>query len=163
MISEPRIETRDAQPYVGIRTTVAMKDFSSTIDRTLGQLWAWVGQHGLQQQAGPPVFRYLTIGDDGDMEVEFCIPLADPAPGDERVQAGTLPDGRYATLVHTGHYDGLRDATAQLLRWGEQQGVRWQKDDSGTWRARLETYLTDPSAEPDANKWETQLAILIAD
>ena len=74
-----------------------------------------------------------------------------------------LPDGRYAMLLHTGHYDGLRDATAQLLQWGEQHNVQWQKDADGRWRARLETYLTDPSAEPDASKWETQLAILIAD
>jgi effector-binding domain-containing protein len=163
MISEPRIETRDAQPYVGIRANVAMKDFQSVIDRTLGELWGWVAEHGLQQHAGPPVFRYLSIGADGVMDVEFCIPLSDPAPGDQRIRAGTLPDGRYATLVHTGPYDGLRDATAQLLQWGEQQGVKWQRDANGEWQARLETYVTDPSTEPDATKWETQLAILLAD
>lgn len=163
MISEPRIETREAQPYVGMHASVAMQDFPSVIDRTLGELWAWVGEHGLQSQAGPPIFRYLTIGDDGAMELDFCIPLSAPAAGDQRVQAGTLPDGRYATLVHTGPYDGLRDATARLLQWGEQQGLRWQREATGAWRARLETYISDPRVEPDPSKLETQLAILVAD
>src|SRR4051794_4505425 len=157
MISEPRIETREAQPYVGVPASVRMQDFPSVIDRTLGELWAWVGEHGLQPQAGAPVFRYLTIGDDDSMELEFCIPLSAPAAGDQRVRGGTLPSGRYATLVHTGPYDGLRDATAGLLQWGEQQGLRWQRDATGAWRARLETYITDPRAEPDPSKLETQL------
>ena len=163
MLSEPRIETRAAKDYVGIRTRVTMKEFTSVIDRTLSELWGWIGQHGLQQQAGPPIFRYLTIAADGEMDIEFCIPLSTAAPGDARAQAGTLPSGRYATLLHTGPYDGLRDATAELLAWGEQHGLKWQIDDSGVWRARLETYVTDPSTQPDATRWETQLAILIAD
>jgi effector-binding domain-containing protein len=105
----------------------------------------------------------VKIDMDGEMDVEFCIPLATAAPGDGRVQAGTLPAGRYATLIHTGHYDGLRDATRYLLTWGEEQGLRWQTEPGGEWRARLETYLTDPSQEPDPARWETQLAILIAE
>jgi len=31
------------------------------------------------------------------------------------------------------------------------------------WGCRLETYLTDPSEEPDMNKWETQLAFRLAE
>jgi hypothetical protein len=30
------------------------------------------------------------------------------------------------------------------------------------WSCRLEIYLTDPSQEPDMNKWETQLAFRLA-
>lgn len=163
MISEPRIETREPQAYVGLRASVTMQDFPPVIDRSLAELRQWVAQHGLEHHAGPPIFRYVKIDMDGDMDVEFCIPLSAAADGDGRVQAGALPAGRYATLMHTGHYDGLRDATRYLLNWGEEQGLRWQTDPGGEWRARLETYLTDPSQEPDPARWETQVAILIAE
>jgi effector-binding domain-containing protein len=163
MISEPRIDRRDSQAYVGLRTSVKMQDFPPVIDRSLAELRQWIGQHHLEQQVGPPVFRYWKIDMDGEMDVEFCIPLSAAAPGDGPVQAGTLPAGRYATLIHTGHYEGLRDATGYLLKWGEEQGLRWQTDPGGEWRARLETYLTDPSQEPNPALWETELAILIAE
>jgi hypothetical protein len=29
------------------------------------------------------------------------------------------------------------------------------------WRARIEQYLTDPRAEPDPARWETEIAYLI--
>lgn len=163
MLSEPRVETRAAQPYVGIRTNVTMQDFASAIDGTLAELRAWLMEHGLAASAGPPVFRYVRFGADGQMEVEFCIPLEAPTTGDARVASGEIPAGRYATALHVGHYDGLRDATAHLLDWGQQQGLHWDVDANGAWRARLETYLTDPSQEPDASKWQTQLAIKVAD
>ena len=30
------------------------------------------------------------------------------------------------------------------------------------WGANVETYVTDPRAEPDPQKWQTELAILVA-
>jgi len=163
MISEPRIERRDTQAYVGLHATATMHDFPSVIDRSLAELRQWIGQKGLHGHAGPPIFRYVRIDMDGELDVEFCIPLSAAAQGDEQVRSGALPAGRYATLIHTGHYDGLRDATRYLLNWGEEQGLRWQTEPGGEWRARLETYLTDPSQEPDPARWETQVAILIAE
>src|SRR4051794_27112280 len=127
MLSDPRIEMRAAQPYVGIRTNVTMQDFASAIDGTLAELHAWLMERGLQASAGPPVFRYVRFSAGGQMEVEFCIPLDAPtlAGHDARVMPAELPAGRYATTLHTGHYDGLRDATAHLLDWGQQQGLTW--------------------------------------
>jgi effector-binding domain-containing protein len=162
MINEPRIESRQAQPYVGIRSSVTMgPDFTQAIDRILPELQQWLVAHDRAGQGGPPVFRYLKIDMQTQLDIEFCIPLSAPIEGDERVAAGEFPAGRYAVLLHTGPYDGLMDATRQLLEWGEREHVRWQVD-GDVWRARLETYLTDPAQEPDASKWETEIRILVA-
>jgi effector-binding domain-containing protein len=163
MTSEPRLETHEAQPYVGIRRSVAMQDFPSAIDRTLGELRAWVTEHGLADRAGPPIIRYLAIDMQREMLIDFGIPLTAAVEGDELVHAAELPGGLYAIVVHTGHYDGLREATGRLLDWGGQRGLTWQKDANGDWQARYEQYLTDPSQEPDPSKWETRIAILVAD
>jgi GyrI-like small molecule binding domain len=83
-----------------------------------------------------------------------------------RGRPSVLPAGRYATLPHTGHPDGLADATASLLSWAAEQGLAWdvtETSDGERWEARLEIYETDPAQEPDMTRWQTQLAFRLAD
>jgi effector-binding domain-containing protein len=51
------------------------------------------------------------------------VPVVTPVDGDDRVLAGVLPAGRYATLRYTGHPDGLLGATAALREWAGQEGL----------------------------------------
>ena len=42
----------------------------------------------------------------------------------------------------------------------------WDKretDNGEEWGARFESYLTDPSAEPDQEKWQTEIYMRLAD
>lgn len=55
------------------------------------------------EPAGPPLYRYHRIGsltDRFDLEVGF--PVGAPIDGDDRVTAGTLPEGRYLVLDTAG-------------------------------------------------------------
>jgi hypothetical protein len=102
----------------------------------------------------------------GNMDIAIGWPVASEMLGDERVTAGILPAGKYATLVYTGNYPGLIDATAALLRWGAEQGHRWNSwkaGDGEAFGARLESYWTNPADEPDLNKHETEIAIRLSD
>jgi hypothetical protein len=47
--------------------------------------------------------------------IEFGVPTAKLVPGGDGVLSGTLPAGRYASLVHRGPYDRLYDANAVLI------------------------------------------------
>lgn len=103
------------------------------------------------------------------LEVEAGAPVTVAVEGDGRVISGVLPAGRYATVLHVGHPDGLVNATQELLDWAAGQGLTWdvspdEADEAGErWGCRLEIYLTDPTEEPDMNKWETRLAFRLAD
>jgi len=47
-----------------------------------------------------------------------------------------------------------------------QQALVWDKretDNGEEWGARFESYLTDPSAEPDQEKWQTEIYMRLAD
>jgi len=82
------------------------------------------------------------------------------------VVSGVLPAGRYAELTHVGHPSELMAATKALLDWAAEQGLTWDMtpgEGGERWGCRLETYLTDPSQEPDMSKWVTQLAFKLAD
>jgi effector-binding domain-containing protein len=74
--------------------------------------------------------------------------------------------GRYATLVHRGPYDKLYDANAALIDWAKERGIRWDVSETEAgdqFGCRLEIYLSDPKTGPDPEKWETEVAIRLAD
>jgi hypothetical protein len=101
------------------------------------------------------------------LEIDVGVPVAAPLTGDNRIIADTLLAGRYATLIYTGPYEGLMQATADLLAWADKKGIVWDKWAAGSegegWRARIESYLTDPRLEPDSTKWQTELAFRLSD
>ena len=100
------------------------------------------------------------------LEVEAGVPVAQPLTGNGRVIAGALPAGRYVTLCHIGAPETLAGATASLLDWAAARGLTFDMSPSAEgerWAGRLEIYLTDPRDEPDMSKWETLLAVRLAD
>lgn len=163
MSHEPRLQSRTAQPYIAIRTRAPITEIGQTCPPLIGELFAWMAEHGVTDVA-PVFFRYVLIDMEGLMEIDVGIPIQEPLPvGDARVRVDVLPAGRYATLRHVGPYDGLMDATGRLLDWGGKQGLRWQaSEDQRHWVARIEFYPTDPAEEPDSSKWVSELAFLTA-
>jgi hypothetical protein len=163
MSTEPEVLTRAEQPYVAIRTWVPMSGLAG-VAALHPEVFAWLGARGLAP-AGAPFFKYNVIDMARELEVEAGVPVAAPADGDGTVLSGVLPAGRYAMLTHVGHPSELADATGDLLDWAAGRGLSWDVspgDRGERWGGRLEIYLTDPSAEPDMSKWETQLVFRLA-
>lgn len=164
MISEPQVADRVAQPYVAIQVHVTMQELGAVLPALHPQVFGWLGARGIAP-AGPPFWKYNVVDMERQLEVEVGVPVAALVPGDERVIAGVLPAGRYATLWYTGHPAGLAGPTATLLEWAAAQDLTWditRTDEGDRWGARLEIYETDPAEEPDLNKWETQLAFRLS-
>jgi effector-binding domain-containing protein len=163
---EPKLEYRKEQPYVGIRSQVTMQEIKTTLPPLIGEVFGWLESKGLAA-AGAPFWRYLIVDMGAKMEIDVAVPVAAAVPGEGRIIADVLPAGRYAVLVHTGPYEGLYEATKALLDWARGKGLGWDKWPAGPggegWRARIETYFTDPTEEPDPAKWETELAFKVAD
>jgi effector-binding domain-containing protein len=166
MITEPKIEDRNEQPYVGIRTQVTMQEIGKVLPPLWGEVYGWLASKGLKP-AGAPLWRYRVIDMAAKMEIDVGVPVATAVTGDNRITADILPAGRYATLIYTGPYEGLMPATGDLLDWAENKGIVWDKWPAGPkgegWRARIENYLTDPTKEANPAKWETELAFKLAD
>lgn len=167
MLSEPKIEQRPAQPYAAIRARVPMSQFP-TLPPLWDEVFGWLAGKGVAS-AGAPFWNYRIIDMENTMEVDVGVPVDTPVQGDGRVTADVLPAGHYVTALYTGSVmdDGLMRATGDLLAWAEQNGVVWDKWQSGAtgegWKARTEFYLTNPDEEPDLDKWETELAFKVAD
>ncbi len=164
MLAEPAIIHRPAQPYVAIRTFVTMDTIGTVVPPLNQEVFRWLVSRGAP--VGPPFWKYNVIDMERGLEIEAGTALAEPVPGDGRVLADVLPTGRYVSAYHVGHPATLMSATATLLEWAADRGLRWDVSPSPEgerWRCRLELYHTDPRDEPDMNKWETQLLFRLAD
>jgi len=137
-----------------------MDGIAEAIGSTLRELFGWLAGHGLQP-AGAPFVRYHVVDMDGELELEPGVPTSPGVADDDRVRAGTLPAGRWATLLHVGPYDQLVGANAELQRWVSEQGLTFDRE-GARWRGRVEHYLNDPQQEPDPSGLRTEVAYLLA-
>jgi effector-binding domain-containing protein len=163
MITKPKLEQRGEQPYVGIRTQVPPSKFKKIIPQFLEELFGWLAARGVEP-AGAPFMRYHVINMAGNMDVELGVPVAVPVAGDEHVTAGAIPAGRYASLVYSG-VTGITGNKA-LIEWAAKNNIQWDRWDDANgdaFRSRVEYFLTDPAEQPDQKKWETEVAIRLAD
>lgn len=162
-LSEPRLEKRPAQPYVGITKAVTIQQLGTHLPPLSEQIYAWLTKKGVAPAASA-FWRYITIDMPARLEVEVGVPVAEPLTGDGEIKAGTLPAGTYAVVHHHGNPSELGDATGQLLEWAKANKVEWQTttNDKGeeVWTARVEWYHTDPATEPNMDNWDNELAFL---
>jgi effector-binding domain-containing protein len=163
MSTQPKLEDRSEQHYVGIRTQTPMNKLRTVIPKLLDEVFAWLEKQGVAP-AGAPFIRYHVINMESKLDIEMGVPVASALSGDDRISPGVLPAGRYAVLIYTGVRNGIK-ANAALLEWGAEKGLvwdRWEAENGDGFGARLETFLTDPDTEPDPAKWETEVAIRLA-
>jgi effector-binding domain-containing protein len=158
----PELADRAEQHYAAIPARVTMSSIAGVIDQAFPEVFGYLAEHAVAP-AGPPFIRYLVIDMEHELRIEIGVPTGAPVTGRGRVRPGVLPAGRYAVLRHTGPYDRLVASNAALQEWAQENGVAldcWQAPDGLAWRARVEHYLTDPSAEPDPAKWQVDVAYL---
>jgi effector-binding domain-containing protein len=162
--TEPKLEDRSEQHYMGIRTQAPMRTFKKAIPQLLGEVFGWLEKQGVEP-AGAPFMRYHVINMEGNMDFELGVPVAGALSGDGRVTPGVIPAGRYAALVYTGVNNGIKGNKA-LLEWAAANGIAWDRWDDANgdaFRSRVEYFLTSPDEEPNQAKWETEVAIKVAD
>jgi effector-binding domain-containing protein len=170
-MTEPQIEERAEQPYLGIRCELT-DGIRTAVDKAFPRLFGWLGEHGVTP-SGPPFIRFREVDHDGEpLEIEVASPVEGAAepPEDAPVRAGTLPAGRYATLLHVGPYSheslpDLGDAQAALRDWTGQRGIVTHRpsERGSSLPCCVEHYRIGPPMEQDWTKWETELAYLVVE
>ncbi len=159
-MAEPTIVERDEQPYVALRGKVAMDGIGAFADR-MHEVIGWIAARNIEP-VGAPFFKYDVVDMDAGLVMEIGFPIEERHSGEEEIVGGVLPAGRYASVTHHGHPDGLLGATRDLLAWAEKEGHEWDAN-GNNWTCRLEIYKSDPREVPDMNDWETELLFRLRD
>jgi effector-binding domain-containing protein len=162
MVTEPKIEFFEAQPYVAIRQKVSMAEIPTVLPPLISEVFIWMGANNVEGN-GAPFFRYLTMDEDKNMLVDVGIPTNSSVSGSEKIIAKEFPAGNYATLTFTGDYKNLRQGHMALEDWlKENQYKETGTMEDGEWLgARIELYISDPSMETDPEKWETEIRLMV--
>jgi effector-binding domain-containing protein len=156
-MTEPQIEERPDQPYLGIRCEIT-EGIPAAVDSAFPRLFAWLGEQGAEP-SGPPFIRYLELDGSGEpLLIDVGAPVTAERPGGGPVEARVLPAGRYVTRLHVGPYrhatePDLTAARDELRGWIEERGIATN--------GLVEHYRVGPPLESDWTKWETELAYLV--
>jgi effector-binding domain-containing protein len=162
-MTEPEIQRRAAQPYLGIAGPVT-NGVPAFADQAFPELFGWLREHAVEP-AGPPFLRYHEVDSHGQpLELEVGVPVDAHVPasvaanGDSRVHADALPAGRYLTYLHVGPY---RSETVPDLTAARERLLTWAGAHELAPLSYIEHFRIGPVEEPDFTKWETEFAYLI--
>jgi DNA-binding transcriptional MerR regulator len=111
-----------AQQVIGIRMASRIADIGRDSGAAYGELYGHLGRAGAPP-AGPPFTIYeAEPGENGELAVEFCVPVGRPMSGAGRISGHEVAGGRAAYTLHPGAYDGVGPAYAALQRWIQEHG-----------------------------------------
>ncbi|MEQ8675617.1 MAG: GyrI-like domain-containing protein [Aggregatilineales bacterium] len=162
--TQPKIEEREEQPYMGIRTLTSMADMPDFIGQSLDEVFGWLSEQGITP-AGAPILRLNVVNMEANMDIEVGVPVKESVTGTDRIKASVLPAGRYAFLIYTGVENGVA-GNRVLIDWAKENGIEWDRwdDENGdAFRSRYEVLIDGPDDKPDPADWDNEVAIKIAD
>ena len=161
IIGPASIVEKAERSYLGIRLSTPFDGMFALVTKALKELRKWSKENFLSDE-GPYFLRYYHCDMKSSMDVEVGLMTHAGLLGQGRIQPGSLPKGRYATLVYRGN--GLRGNQA-LMKWAKDHEIRFDPLVVGeveSYTCRYEAYLTDYRIEPRKLLWDVELSIKIA-
>lgn len=163
MLTMPETLEREPQRYIAVRLPVVIP-FGQQVGPAFDELYDAFGRAGCSPD-GVEFIKYNRI-DMPHLEIEAGVTTDVSIPLSGRLVEGVLPAGRYVRMIYTGPYEGLYDATAMLVGWSKEKGLKWDSTSTAAgelFAGRLEVYNNNPSDEPDPSKLITTLLFKLAD
>ncbi len=160
IIGPASIVDKPERSYLGIRFKTPFNGMFALVTKALKELRKWSNANGLAEE-GPYFLRYYHTDMKGIMDVEVGLLTNSDLAGEGRIQPGSLPKGRYASLVYRGN--GLRGNVA-LMKWATDHAIRFDRPAAGdaeSYTCRYEAYLTDYRIEPRKLLWDVELSIKV--
>ncbi len=149
----PQLVTVEPATSAVVRGRIALTEIRDFFDRSFSVLGPAIGAQGAT--ATGPAFGLYRGTPDGTLDLEVGFPTDRAVASDGPVEAGELPGGRVARLVHAGAFDGLAGSWQRLGACIAEQGPAR----SATY---WEVYVTQPGPEVYPATLRTELNWLLA-
>jgi effector-binding domain-containing protein len=166
MFSQVAIKDTEEQPYVAIRSRVAIGQLENIIGRHLDEVISWLAENGVKT-VGAPLIRYYFCPRVADpyalVDVSIGWPVMQIIDAGASMESAALPAGKYASLIYTGVENGIA-GNEQLISWARNQGTlfdAWPLHEGEGFSGRVEYMLDGPEDNPDPSTWRTEVAIKI--
>jgi effector-binding domain-containing protein len=118
-----------------------------------GALYGALGKMGINS-AHPPLAFYYDIDENNNIaDLAAAVEVDQPdieVPGFEKL---TIPASKLITTRHTGSYDTMGPAYEALEQFLSEKGLKKE--------LMIEQYLSDPMAQKDPSKWQTDIFFIV--
>jgi effector-binding domain-containing protein len=118
-MADIELVTLSPQPTAVVKDQVPVEGISGFLGEAYSELMRVLAEQG-QSPAGPPFGQYQPY--EAGFHVAAGFPTLVAIRPTERVQAGTLPGGLTARLLHRGDYAGIGAAYAAAETWLAEHG-----------------------------------------
>jgi effector-binding domain-containing protein len=162
MLTLPVKRRRKKQPYLSIRSQLAPRNHRRQAMLFYSEIRDFMAARGIED-SGPGFMRYLSVGTDGELDIEFGYLTTRVHAGGGPVRSGILPSGMFMTAEWTGPFEKLPEINAMLPGWAQHSGVELDlvETDAGTsYACRLEIYHITPRHTDDPERFRTEIAVL---
>ncbi|MCK9519398.1 MAG: GyrI-like domain-containing protein [Dehalococcoidia bacterium] len=136
------------QPTAFIHLEATVATIPQAIAEALGEIAPYLEESGIEM-GELPFARYYDVQPE-KVVFDAGFPVSRPVTPRGRVQSGELPGGPAIVTTHFGLYDQMRPAYEALKQWAQEHG----RAAAG---APWELYYTDPAAEPNLERWKTEI------
>lgn len=146
------IEEVQPMPILAIRDSITVEEMETFYGQSFGALMAFAQANQLAV-SGAPLSVALMWNENGASLMEAALPIMemmDVSENEYAIYSRILEGGQMAVVSHFGPYDAIGKAYEALEAYMAAEAYI----PAG---APFEVYVTDPSTEPDASKWETKV------
>ncbi len=153
---------KSEMPYAALRKTVNQQDIPTEIPPLIGVLAELLQKENIKI-SGDCFFRYLSCTKSGQITIDVGFPIDSAHSKPEHIQFGSFPDGKYASVMHTGDYKQLMNAHVYLEKFIKSNNLTADEqlsDDGIEWGCRVEVYMTEPDTTP-VEEWKTEVLFLL--
>jgi effector-binding domain-containing protein len=131
---------------LSIRTRAAVQELPEVFHKAYHDIVQYMEELG-EKPIGPAYAAYYNM-DMQNLDIEMGFIVKRKFPAKENISLGKIPEGRYASYVHTGSYSEIEPAYNFLSKWINDNGYEVKG-------VSYEYYLNDPdTAPPDELKTE---------
>lgn len=150
---EANIEITDytAMNYYSVTDQVPMAEMNSEFFAShFAEVGSYLGEDAANLTGAP--FAIVEEWDTENKLATIAVSLAvdSEKPGNDRVKRGTTYEGKVLKGIHMGPYEGTGTVHYAIDDFAKENNLQ-------IIGAPWEVYVTDPTTEPDVNKWITEI------
>lgn len=163
MLTLPAKLRRKKQPYLSIRSQLTRRNLRRQAVLFFSELRDYIARRSIDD-AGPGFMRYLVLGRDGELDMEFGYFTGRVHPGAGPVRSGILPSGIFMTAEWTGPYEKLDEVNAMLPGWVQHTGVELdvtELEDGLAYACQLNVFHVSPKHIDDPERFRTEIAVMV--
>lgn len=141
ILAQPELTESPRRFVLYCRREAAQADLAVTLGQAFAELYGHIGREHAEPD-GPPFVIYHGESQPGvRWVVDVCAPVLAPITPAGDLRFMDMPTGRVVSLLHTGPYETLGEAYAQVERFVAKHGLI----ETGPPR---EIYLSEPDVAP---------------